>query len=85
MLIIKHINDHIYNQVLRVALSYKRIVSLDGWFEHMLLPYKLFEFVNVFVGEVRSNVNLSEWVRNKVNNLDETFSASVSVLNCVHV
>ena len=65
-------------KVLRIIFTYKRIVSLDGWLEHMLLPYGVNDFFSVLVGEFRSNFDLSEVTANKVNSLDETFAASVS-------
>jgi hypothetical protein len=65
-------------QVLRVIFSYKRIVSLDGWLDHMLLPYGVNDFINVLVGDFRSNFDLAGAVANRVTSLSESFACSVS-------
>jgi hypothetical protein len=64
-------------KVLRIILSYKRIASLDGWLDHMMIPYGINDFVNVLVGDFRSNFDLAEVVANKVTSLSETFACSV--------
>jgi hypothetical protein len=64
-------------KVLRIIFSYKRIVSLDGWLDHMMIPYGINDFVNVLVGDFRSNFDLAEVVANKVTSLSETFACSV--------
>jgi hypothetical protein len=65
-------------QVLRVIFSYKRIVSVDGWLDHMLLPYGVNDFINVLVGDFRSNFDLAGAVANRVTSLSESFACSVS-------
>ena len=65
-------------KVLRVIFSYKRIVSLDGWLEHMLVPYCVTDLVSVLVGDFRSNLDLGEIIKSRVTSLSETFAASVS-------
>ena len=39
--VINTVNDSDDMKVLRITLCYKRIVSIDGWFEQMLIPYSL--------------------------------------------
>ena len=58
-------------------LVYKRIVSVDGWFDHMLLPYGVNDLVNVLVGDFRSNLDLADVVANKVTSLSDSFACSV--------
>lgn len=76
--VLNDINEADNSKVLRIALSYKRIVSLDGFLEHMLLPYKIHDLIGVCLADFRTNIDLNEWVRNKVTNIDETFAGSVS-------
>jgi hypothetical protein len=64
-------------KVLRLIFSFKRLVSIDGWFEHMLLPYTLTDMVNVLVGEFRSNLDFAEIIANKTTHFSESFAASV--------
>lgn len=66
-------------KVLRVIFSFKRIVSLDGWLEHMLVPYMVTDLVSVLVGDFRTNLDLGEIIKSRVTSLSETFAASVSV------
>ncbi len=77
------INEADDSKVLRLIFCYKRIVSLDGWMDHMLLPYGVNDFVNVFVGDFRSNFDLAEVIANKVTSMSETFACSVSSRHCI--
>lgn len=65
-------------KVLRVIFSFKRIVSLDGWLEHMLVPYLVTDLVSVLVGDFRTNLDLAEIVKSRLTSFSETFAASVS-------
>ena len=38
---INAVNENDDMKVLRITLCYKRIVSIDGWLEQMLIPYSL--------------------------------------------
>ena len=66
--------------MLRVIFPYKRMVSVDGWLDHMLIPYGVTDFVTMLVGEFRSNLDIAEVVKNRTTSLSETFAASVSSL-----
>eukprot|EP01034_Spumella_vulgaris_P026911 gene26911-33559_t len=79
MYVLNDVSDGDSSKILRIAFSYKRIVSLDGYLEHMLLPYRFYDLVNVLVGEFRTNVDLIDWVKNRVVNIDETMAASVDL------
>ena len=65
--------------MLRIIFPYKRMVSVDGWLDHMLIPYGVTDFVTMFVGEFRTNLDIVEVVKNRTTSLSETFAASVSV------
>ena len=84
MVVTTALNESDDAKVLRLIFSYKRLVSLDGWLEHMLLPYRITDLVSVFVGEFRSNLDFAEVTSNKVNNFSETFAASVSGASLVN-
>jgi hypothetical protein len=55
--------------VIRLAFCYKRIVSLDAWFESMLLPYNLNDLINGFTGALKTNIALTD-----ILNKDATFT-----------
>jgi len=46
--------------VLRLALCYKRAISVDSWFETMLLPYSLNDLLCGFNGLLKTNISLSD-------------------------
>ena len=74
------VNEADESRVLRVVLSYKRLVSIDGFLEHMLIPYKFADLVSVFVADFRSNLDLGSLLSKSRNlsSLSETFAGSVS-------
>lgn len=74
------VNENDNSKVLRVAIAYKRICSLDGFLEHMLIPFKVWELVPVFVGDFRSNIDLVDWVKNKALVMNDAMALSVG--NC---
>mmetsp|Transcript_25616 Transcript_25616/g.56689 ORF Transcript_25616/g.56689 Transcript_25616/m.56689 type:complete len:482 (-) Transcript_25616:1182-2627(-) len=76
MVVTNALNESDDAKVLRVIFSYKRLVSFDGWLEHMLIPYRLTDFVSVLVGDFRSNLDLASLINNKTTNLSESFAAS---------
>ncbi len=75
--------------MLRILSPYKRMVSLDGWLDHMLIPYQVTDFLTMFVGEFRTNFDIADAVKNRTTSLSETFAGSVrrnlefSVLLCL--
>ena len=71
-------NEYDESPVLRIVLSYKKLVSLDKFLEHMLLQYRVTDLVTIFVGEVKTNIDFWEYVNNKMNSLNEMLQASVS-------
>lgn len=72
-------NENDDSRVLRIILSYKRLVSLDGWLEHMLIPYRVVpDLLSVLVIDFRSNIDIHELLSNKMTSLNDTFSASVT-------
>lgn len=71
------VNDSDESKVLRIIFSYKRLVSLDGFLEHMLIPYKLADLVSVFVADFRTNVDLGTLFSSNLTSLTETFAGSV--------
>lgn len=77
MTITTAINESDDSKVLRLLFAYKRIVALDGWFDHMLIPYGVNDFVNLLVGDFRSNFDLAGAISNKVTSLSESFACSV--------
>ena len=78
MLVTTALNEADDAKVLRLIFSYKRIVSVDSWLEHMLIPYAINDLINVLVGDFRSNFDLSEVIANKVTSLSQSFACSVS-------
>jgi len=63
--------------VLRILFPYKRMVSLDGWLDHMLIPYQVTDFLTMLVGEFRTNFDIADAVKNRTTSLSETFAGSV--------
>ena len=80
MVVTTALNESDDAKVLRIIFSYKRLVSLDGWLEHMLVPYLVTDFVSVLVGEFRSNLDFADVIQNRTTSLSETFACSVSVI-----
>ena len=46
--------------VMRIAITYKRIVSLDSWMEQLLIPYCLNDLIVGFSGSLKTNIALSD-------------------------
>lgn len=65
--------------VIRVQLSYKKLVNIDKFIEYLIIPYKLNELVNIFMLDFRSNVDLQDLcTHNKLQSLNEVLSCTVS-------
>ncbi len=64
--------------MLRVLVVYRRVVSIDLFLEHLLVPYKFSELVTACVGDFRSNIDLNELLHDKHSSLDDSLSFSVS-------
>eukprot|EP01038_Epipyxis_sp_PR26KG_P013004 gene13004-17434_t len=77
--IMSAINDFDGSRVLRIALCYKRIVSIDGFLHHLMIPYKFNDLVTVLVGEIKSNIDIASLVKQSVKSLDEDISFSMDV------
>ena len=54
------------------------MVSIDGWLDHMLIPYQVTDFLTMLVGEFRTNFDFADAVKNRTTSLSETFAGSVS-------
>jgi hypothetical protein len=71
-------NEYDDSPVIRIIIAYKKMVSIDKFLEHQLLPYRLSDLVTMFVGDFKSNLDLHEYFHNKVNSLEEIFHCTVS-------
>lgn len=74
------VNENDEAPVLRVIIVYKRIVSIDMWLQHMLIPYSFSDIMPALTGEIRTNIDLSEMVKNVTANVDSEIVAMVSQL-----
>mmetsp|Transcript_746 Transcript_746/g.1286 ORF Transcript_746/g.1286 Transcript_746/m.1286 type:complete len:822 (-) Transcript_746:261-2726(-) len=79
MVVTNALNESDDAKVLRLIFSYKRLVSFDGWLDHMLIPYSLTDFVTVLVGDFRSNFDINEMIVNRMTSLSESFAASLDI------
>ncbi len=61
-------------RVLRVALVYKRLLSLDGFLEQMYIPYTFLELVPECYGEIKCNVGIYELLTANAVSLDQQLS-----------
>ena len=61
--------------VLRVALVYKKIVSLDACFEHMYIPYKFSDLCVDMSGDLKTSVTLPEILLSATISLDVMLTA----------
>jgi hypothetical protein len=46
------------SRILRIALVYHRLVSIDSFFAYSLVPYRLFDMVTDFSGELHTSISL---------------------------
>jgi hypothetical protein len=75
------INENDGSKVLRIAICYKRIVSFDGFMDHMLIPYKVSDIISTFAGEIRTNFDLNSLVVEGITSINDNFSGSVRHLS----
>jgi hypothetical protein len=71
------LNEIDENYVLRIMINYKKIVSVDRFFETMLVEYRLYDLVTVCVGELKTNLNIANLLSHHLNNLNDTTSIQV--------
>ncbi len=71
------INEIDENFVLRMMISYKKVVSIDRFFETILLEYRLYDLFTVFLGEMKTNINLQNYLHHHLNNFNDTVSIQV--------
>ena len=63
-------------KVLRIAVCYKRIVSLDAHFEQMLIPYCLTDLIGACTGSFKTSASFSDIMNpSNVFQLDTAFTA----------
>ena len=63
-------------QVIRVALSWKRIVSIDAHFEQMLIPYCLNDLLSTCTGSFKTSASFTDIMTPSVSfQLDTAFTA----------
>ena len=75
------VNENDGSKVLRLCISYKRLLSLDNYLDQMLIPYRLHELVNVLTGEIRTNFDLSDMIHYKYDlNLKFAATAELNLL-----
>ncbi len=72
-------NEYDDSPIIRIVIAYKKLVSIDKFLEHQLLPYRFSDLVTMFVGDLKSNIDFHEYFHNKVNTLDEMFHMTVRV------
>lgn len=69
------------SQVLRIAVCYKRIVSLDAHFEQMLIPYCLNDLITVCTGSLKTSASFADiMVPSAVFQLDTAFTARFELI-----
>lgn len=67
-------------KVIRFAITYKRIVSLDAWMDQMLLPYSLNDLLCSLSGSFKTNLQLADVFSTTSNfQLDTIFSARLEL------
>jgi len=68
-------------KVMRICIGYKRIVSIDAWFEQMLIPFTLNDIVTSISGAVKTSITLADLMSPSSSfQLDTMFTAHVEVL-----
>lgn len=66
--------------VLRFAICYKRAISVDSWFETMLLPYGMNDLLCGFNGMLKTNIALSDIFNKEASfTLDTVLSARIEL------
>lgn len=78
MTVCNAINEQDNSKVLRVIFCYKRMVSLDGWLEQMLIPYTVADLIPILMGDFRTNLDFAEIIKSKLATFSSHFSGSVS-------
>ena len=78
MTVCNAINEQDNSKVLRVIFCYKRMVSLDGWLEQMLIPYTVADLIPILMGDFRTNLDFADIIKSKLTTLSSHFSGSVS-------
>jgi hypothetical protein len=73
------------NYVLRIMINYKKIVSIDRFFETMLVEYRLYDLVTVCVGELKTNLNIANLLSHHLNNLNDTTSIQVNSVQLIFI
>jgi hypothetical protein len=66
-------------QVLRVSIAFKRIVSIDAYFEYCFIPYSLYELFPDFGGSFRTSINLYDILHAQTVSLDTSFTCQILV------
>lgn len=64
--------------VIRLAITFRRHISVDSFLEMMHLPYRLNEIVSHFSGEISSNMNIIEMFDKTSIPLDNFFRLTVN-------
>lgn len=71
-------------EVIRIMLSYKKLVNIDKFLEFLIIPYKIHELINILVVDFRSNVDLQDLcTHNKLQSLNEVFSCAVRLFSTI--
>eukprot|EP01035_Chromulina_nebulosa_P023779 gene23779-30842_t len=65
--------------LLRVAMAYRRIASLDWFLSQMLIPYKFCDIVSVCNGDIRTNFDPEKLVNEKYKSLSDTFALTAEI------
>jgi hypothetical protein len=76
------INETDENPVLRIILSYKKLVNIDRFLEHILVEYKFYDLFPTFLGELKTNINLRNVLHANLVNLNDTISMEVRRYLC---
>jgi len=70
--------------VLRVALAYRRIFSLDMFFSQSFIPYTISGLFPEFSGELKTSIQLVDMFTTSTTSLDTQLSCSF-ILNCKYM
>lgn len=67
-------------KVIRVMMSYKKLVNIDKFLEYLIIPYKLNEVISSLSLDLRTNIDLQDLcTHNKLQSLSEVLSCTVSM------
>ena len=72
-------NDADGANIIRLAICYRRIFSLDWFLSQAYIPYSLSNLFPEFSGEVRSSVSFSDIVSNTIMSLDNQLTVTVQL------